>query len=297
MIKLIYHKKKKLFYKSCGCTSSGGQKKWWLGRNEKLGEIIFHRIKSEWEAAKQNGEKFWTPEKINELEKFKNHLYEQVEGGKQSKGSSTKEKYATDNPSIPLTYYQSIDCYNSTVIPQKNITTQWARDLKNRMLSLKDALPDLALIEIDEEQILKLINYYVNRPHQKVYSKKKLSITTAKIQIKTAKCLFDWLEDELYWQKCKKYKKIFSLKNIKWKRNTAERLKSIEGKPIFTVEELTILYQNASWKLKEYMTVNTEPFERGDKNKVLEKTLNKYAKEGRQLHTVAAKQEFVVIEK
>ncbi len=62
-------------------------------------------------------------------------------------------------------------------------------------------------------------------------------------------------------------------------------------KPIFAPTEAY------SKKLKEYITVSTAPFERGDKNKVLEQTLNKYAKEGWQVHTVAAKQEFVVLEK
>jgi len=252
--KLNYHKKKKLFYKSCGYTPSGAQKKWWLGYDENIGQIIFHRIKSEWKMITQSRKKKWTLEKIDEIENFKKHLYEQVDGSNRQKEASINKEDVDGSQSVPLTFYQAIDYYNSNVIPKKKtITQQWARDLGNRMISLKDALADLALIEVSKEQLVNLVNYYVNRPFQKVHTKKRITITTAKAQIKTAKCLFDWLEDEGYWQRCKNYRNIFDLKSIKWKRDKAERLKSIQGKPIFNIDELSILYQNASPTLKEFM--------------------------------------------
>ena len=258
MIKLGYDKRKKVYRKSVGFVLNKGkkvQKFWALGTNKQKAEIIILRAMQEWAKLKTLGSSVWTSDALNSVNELKSSLYEngyKLGISKVAKTLKPKSESKKTTPK-PLTYYQAIDYYCYEVVPTLNISKSWATNLPYRILSIKDALDDLPLNSIGPDQLLTIVNYYKKRPKNKNVDK-PISSDTATHFIGAAKRLFDYLDTIEVWVMPKRFNNIFSVSKSDFTPTRSERLKSRKGIQTFTIDELSILYKNASHQLKEWMT-------------------------------------------
>lgn len=254
MVKLGYDKRKKVYRKSVGFVLKKGkrvQKFWALGPDKQKAEIITLRALQEWATLKTLGSNVWTSDALNSVNELKASLYGKVDKNHPQKKPLQKilpKKTVTK----PLTYHQSIDYYCQDVIPSLNISEQWSINLEYRMSSIKDALDDIPLNSIKAEHLLKITNYYKNRPKNK-HNGKPISPDTASHFIRTAKRLFDYLDTIEVWTMPKRFESIFLVSKSDFTPTRSERLKSRKGIQTFALDELSILYRNASYQLKEWM--------------------------------------------
>ena len=255
----LSEQKGKGFRKSVGFTMKKGkrkQRKWWLGKDRQKAEALALRIQSEWRTIKQAGGDVWTDEGEQRINELKASLY-----GAKLKSTATaggpSENAAENAPPIPepITFHQAIEYYCLKIIPELHVSEQWKRDLANRMRYLKDALTDLALVEIGPEELTKLVNYYKSRPRNK-QNKRVISVDYAKTLIKTAKRLFEWLDETERWNICRTFNRIFKISATDFKLTNKERVNVDAGKPIFTIKELTQLYSTANSDIRGYMTLS-----------------------------------------
>jgi len=258
MIKLGYDKRKKVYRKSVGFVLKKGkrvQKYWALGTDKQKAEIIILRAMQEWATLKELGSSVWTTDALNSVNELKASLYDGKNKLAPSKTAISPKPTSVSKETIPmpLTYYQAIDYYCYKVVPTLNISDTWAINLPYRILSIKDALDDLPLNSIGAEQLLTIVNYYKNRPKNKNHEKQPIAPDTACHFIRAAKRLFDYLDTIEVWGMPKRFNSIFSVSTSDFTPTPSERLKSRKGIQTFTIDELSILYKNASYQLKEWM--------------------------------------------
>ncbi|MCF8070737.1 MAG: hypothetical protein K9L30_19320 [Desulfobacterales bacterium] len=256
MVKLGYDKRKKVYRKSVGFVLKKGkkvQKFWALGPDKQKAEIIMLKALQEWATLKALGSSVWTSDALNAIDELKNTLYGKASPPSPQKKSSQKIPHKTTTLK-PLTYFQSIDYYCQEVIPTLNISEQWKIDLKYRMSSIKEALDDLPLNSIKAEHLLKIVNHYKNRPKNK-HTGKPIAPDTASHFIRTAKRLFDYLDKIEVWMMPKRFENIFKVSTSDFTPTRSERLKSRNGIQTFTIDELSVLYKNASHQLREWIVV------------------------------------------
>ncbi len=256
MIKIGYDKRKQVFRKSVGFVLKKGkrvQKFWALGPDKQKAEIIMLRAMEEWARLKVAGSNTWTSDALEVVDQLKNSLYKNNEATQpRETPEKPKPKYEPHKISKPLTYHQSIDYYCQQVIPTLNISDQWKANLSYRMISIKDCLDDFPLNSITSEHLLNIVNYYKNRPKNKLTGK-IISPDTACHFIRTAKRLFDYLDTIEMWVMPKRFNDIFAVRKTDFTPTRAERLKARKGIETFNIDELAILYKNASYQLKEWM--------------------------------------------
>jgi len=258
----LSQQKDKGYKKSVGFYQKGGQRKqkmWWLGNDLQKAEVLALRIQSEWKQIKASGGEVWTKRATDKIDALKASLYKSTSTQQyQDEIFPSAESPLTEDkksPQEPLTFYQAIDYFCQNVIPPMAVTDQWKRDLAYRMEHLKDAMDDIALVEIGSERLDALINFYKNRPKNKKYNR-LISPDFVKTEIRTAKRLFEWLDETGRWMICRGFVSKFKKTNIRVKLNRTERLKATNGNPVFSTKELVELYRRANSRVREYMTLS-----------------------------------------
>ena len=236
---------KKSIGKHQGKNGKCQYKMWYLGMDQSIAEDLAEFITVEWKQVRISGGATWTPEALQRISGYKKDL---------TAASNNKEQRSTQSPGRRiLTYCQAIDYYCNEFIPQQSFSEQWKRDLTQRTQSLKDAMEDVTLKSIGHEELVGLVNYYKKRPPNKNRRNRPISIKYAGDLISTAKRLFEWLDDTERWNSPKRFDRIFRVSQKSFRLTNSDHLKAVEGKRVFSVEELARLYRNANFQVREYM--------------------------------------------
>lgn len=236
-------------------------KMWYLGLDKSKAQVLAQYIILEWKQLKASGESLWTDEALRRVQNYKKSLYASPIPELTSKPKAKREAKvppadATAFDSPIMSFHQAIDYYSQRIIPTLSIEQQWKRDLKQRMEALKDALGNLPLPGIGFDELTSIVNHYKNRPPNKNRKNRPISIDYASALIKTAKRLFEWLDDTERWEMPKRFDKIFRISRNNFRLTKTEKIKAVKGKPIFTVDELARLYQNVNDQVREWMTLS-----------------------------------------
>lgn len=244
---------KKSIGKHQGKNGKPQYRMWYLGMDKSIAEDLAEYITLEWKQLKKTGATVWTPEALTRIADYKN-----APTGSSAEVNTEAVPTSSINgrpKSAIKTYYQAIDYYCSHVVPNQSVTRQWKRDLIQRTETLKGALDDLTLRSIGPEELLKIVNYYKNRPRNKNKRNRPISIRYAHTLIGTAKRLFEWLYENELWEIPRGFSRIFRVEKTDFRLTESDRIRIIAGKKTFSKEELTKLYQNANPQVKGYMTL------------------------------------------
>lgn len=238
--------KDKGFKKSVGFCSNNGsrkQKTFWLGKDRKIAEILALRIISEWQILKAEGYTEWPEQKLQEIDHLKSKLNSYGNNMAFPLLTEQTSKNGKKRNSI-LTYFQAIDYYINSVIPNLSFSEQWSRDLSDRLQATKEGMGNLALTEVDAEQIEKFVNYYKKRPKNK-HNKKPISFDTVKAYTKAARRLLKWLYKNDYWHMPKDFDELFIIDKRHFPLTSKEKLQAVNEVKVFTIDELCKIWEVA----------------------------------------------------
>jgi hypothetical protein len=154
---------------------------------------------------------------------------------------------AADPPSIETSgerLYRAIEDYAAYVV------TQNAKEYGDREAAaarrLKDAHGDVPLDQFGVSALEQIRDYWRSRPNSRK-SGKPIALTTVKNQLKTAKRFVRWLHrtEKYDWSKPVDAEDILRA-DVEQLRTQEERARLKDGVPVWTIDELAVLYQYAT---------------------------------------------------
>jgi integrase len=165
-------------------------------------------------------------------------MNEPKQGRQRSKGHRGGN---SDAPSVE----KALEAFKTQLSNNPLISDSHKSSMANRIDALSTLLdPDRALASVGYDQLKALVNKLAARP-KSAKTGKKIAAQTSINLIAAARQFFNWLRDSGKWEDPRGFDRIFRV-NRKALLTNKERRQAAQGVEVFTVEELTKLWQAAN---------------------------------------------------
>jgi integrase len=161
------------------------------------------------------------------------------QGGQRSKGR------AKGGVSGATTVGEAMESFKTQLSDNPLISASHKSSMTNRIGALKTILDtERALASVGYDQLRALVNKLTSRPKSEKTGK-KIAAQTAINLIAAARQFFNWLRDSGKWEDPRGFDRIFRV-NRKALQTNQERRQAAQGVEVFTLDELTKLWQAAN---------------------------------------------------
>jgi integrase len=250
----------------------------WLGHDLERAQYLVFTWKKAYMQLRGSGQEYWTEEAITSVRDFLafgegmtqdaiNRLRQNIENDRNritflqenavpiaiqgQKAAPTRTEQTSDSEEFTLR--KAIAQYTQYL--QNKVPNQLSRTNCSRQIaSLKcidEVLPGETLIsDVGKRQLETLVAYFTARPVRE-QTGNPLAADTVLTILKHARMFFDWLDGDS-WSGPRRWEKVFKIRRNNL-MTPAEQRADANGKEVFSLAELKLLYSNANERQRLYM--------------------------------------------